>query len=220
MALAAGALLASAQLVPTVMAGDPRASRHARDAGLLVAAPVRALGDGRAAPLRELLRCLPRGSAVDGRAELRPRSVLLLALRGAAGAAAGGRRGRRAASAGTPSGWRSLLVFLAAALGGYTPLYPLARRLVPPLMYFRFPVKYIVVSLFACAVLAADGFSAAVPSGADWLEAEPTAARRPGRWPTLAAIAAGSRSAGLARVPADAGPGVARRARARRRART
>ena len=53
-----------------------------------------------------------------------------------------------------------LLVFLVAALGGYTPLYPLARRLVPPLMYFRFPVKYIVVSLFACAVLVADGFAA------------------------------------------------------------
>ena len=52
-----------------------------------------------------------------------------------------------------------LLVFLVASLGGYTPLYPLARRLVPPLMYFRFPVKYLVVSLFACAVLVADGFA-------------------------------------------------------------
>src|SRR6202022_2944831 len=51
------------------------------------------------------------------------------------------------------------LVFLFAALGGYTPAYPLARRLFPPLMYFRFPAKYIVIAVFACAVLAADGFS-------------------------------------------------------------
>ncbi len=51
------------------------------------------------------------------------------------------------------------LVFLVAALGGYTPLYPLARRLFPPLLYFRFPAKYIVIAVFACAVAAADGFS-------------------------------------------------------------
>jgi prepilin-type N-terminal cleavage/methylation domain-containing protein len=55
------------------------------------------------------------------------------------------------------------LAFLVAALGGYTPLYPLARRLFPPLMYFRFPVKYLVISLFACAVLVAEGFSSLLP---------------------------------------------------------
>ena len=47
-----------------------------------------------------------------------------------------------------------------AALGGYTPIYPLVRKLVPPLMYFRFPVKYIVFAVFACAVLAAEGWAA------------------------------------------------------------
>jgi len=50
------------------------------------------------------------------------------------------------------------VVFLAAAFGGYTPFYPLARKLFPPLLYFRFPVKYLVVTVFACAVLAAEGF--------------------------------------------------------------
>jgi prepilin-type N-terminal cleavage/methylation domain-containing protein len=52
-----------------------------------------------------------------------------------------------------------LLVFLVASLGGYTPLYPIGRRLVPALMYFRFPVKYIVFAIFACAVLAAEGWA-------------------------------------------------------------
>jgi prepilin-type N-terminal cleavage/methylation domain-containing protein len=52
------------------------------------------------------------------------------------------------------------LIFVVAALGGYTPLYPLARKLVPALMYFRFPVKYLVFTIFACAVLAAEGWAA------------------------------------------------------------
>ncbi|HEY3883933.1 MAG TPA: hypothetical protein VGL62_01905, partial [Vicinamibacterales bacterium] len=51
-------------------------------------------------------------------------------------------------------------VFLFAAFGGYTPVYPVARRLVPALLYFRFPVKYFVVAAFAAAVLAAEGFDA------------------------------------------------------------
>jgi prepilin-type N-terminal cleavage/methylation domain-containing protein len=53
-----------------------------------------------------------------------------------------------------------LLLFLVAALGGYTPLYPALRRAVPVLVYFRFPLKYLVFSVFACAVLAADGWEA------------------------------------------------------------
>jgi prepilin-type N-terminal cleavage/methylation domain-containing protein len=53
-----------------------------------------------------------------------------------------------------------LIVFTVAALGGYTPAYPLLRRLVPPLMYFRFPTKYIVFAFFAAAVLAAEGWIA------------------------------------------------------------
>jgi prepilin-type N-terminal cleavage/methylation domain-containing protein len=50
------------------------------------------------------------------------------------------------------------VVFTIAALGGYTPFYPLLRKLVPSLMYFRFPVKYIVFAVFAVAVLAAAGW--------------------------------------------------------------
>ena len=57
--------------------------------------------------------------------------------------------------------WIAVTVaFTIAALGGYTPLYPMLRRLVPALMYFRFPVKYLVFATFAVAVLAADGWRA------------------------------------------------------------
>ena len=52
------------------------------------------------------------------------------------------------------------LIFATCAMGGYTPVYPLARRIVPGLMYFRFPVKYIVFTVFAVAVLAAEGWRA------------------------------------------------------------
>src|SRR5204863_3760571 len=58
-----------------------RAPRHAGDARLLVAAPALAVGDGRAAPLRQLLRRLSRRHAMDGRSQLRPRPLLLLLLR-------------------------------------------------------------------------------------------------------------------------------------------
>jgi prepilin-type N-terminal cleavage/methylation domain-containing protein len=58
-------------------------------------------------------------------------------------------------------GWALLaLVFFVASMGGYTPLYPLLRKVLPPLAYFRFPVKYLVVTTFAMSVLAADGWDA------------------------------------------------------------
>jgi prepilin-type N-terminal cleavage/methylation domain-containing protein len=60
-------------------------------------------------------------------------------------------------------------VFTIAALGGYTPVYPLLRRHLPALMYFRFPVKYIVFAVFAVAVLAADGWRE--QKGSVWLPA-------------------------------------------------
>jgi prepilin-type N-terminal cleavage/methylation domain-containing protein len=64
--------------------------------------------------------------------------------------------------------WVSVTVaFTIAALGGYTPLYPLLRRLVPALMYFRFPVKYIVFAVFAVSVLAAEGWQGG--RGSVWL---------------------------------------------------
>jgi hypothetical protein len=45
-----------------------------------------------------------------------------------------------------------------AALGGYSPVYPWIRRLFPPLMYFRFPVKYFAFAILAVAILAAHGW--------------------------------------------------------------
>ena len=63
------------------------------------------------------------------------------------------------------------LVFTLVALGGYTPVYPFARRLVPALMYFRFPVKYIVFAVFAVAVLAAEGWRRPLRTPAIWLAA-------------------------------------------------
>ena len=78
-----------------------------------------------------------------------------------------------------------LTVAVAAALGGYTPIYPLARRAVPALMYFRFPVKYFVFAMFACAVLAAHGWTAIASRDRE-------AARR-AAWPLIriAAVAGG-----------------------------
>jgi len=63
------------------------------------------------------------------------------------------------------------LIFTLAALGGYTPVYPFFRRLVPALMYFRFPVKYIVFAVFAVAVLAAEGWRRTSRIPAIWLPA-------------------------------------------------
>jgi hypothetical protein len=44
------------------------------------------------------------------------------------------------------------------SLGAYTPVYPLLRELFPPLRAFRFPVKYLSLSAFGTAVLAAFAF--------------------------------------------------------------
>ncbi len=158
-ALVVGALLAAAQLVPTAIAGV-RAQRSAlatpdfwslHPFSLWEIVVPRLFGDYYAA----LPADLPWMGALNfGRDPLFYSLyvgplVLLLALMGV------GTRCRRNAF------WAAIaLVFLAAALGGYSPLYPLARRLFPPLLYFRFPVKYIVITLFAVAVLVAEGFAA------------------------------------------------------------
>jgi len=157
--LGAGALLAAGQLVPTAMAGV-RAHRGALATPDFWSLHPLALWETVAPQLfgnyyDAFLADLPWMGALNfGRDPffyslyLGP-LVLLLACLGAA------TRFRRNAI------WVAIaLVFLVAALGGYTPLYPLARRLFPPLMYFRFPVKYLVISIFAVAVLAAEGFAA------------------------------------------------------------
>jgi prepilin-type N-terminal cleavage/methylation domain-containing protein len=80
--------------------------------------------------------------------------VLLLAVAGAVASP------RRAAP------WIALtLVFGVAAVGHYTPIYPAARRVLYPLAFFRFPIKYLAVAFFAIAVLAAHGADAALSDG-------------------------------------------------------
>jgi membrane protein YfhO len=160
--LAAGALLAAAQLVPTMMAGV-RAHRGALATPDFWSLHPAALWETLAPGLfgnyyHAFLADLPWMGALNfGRDPFfysiyAGPLVLLLAGIGL------GARFRRNAF------WLAVaLAFLAAALGGYTPLYPFVRKLVPPLMYFRFPVKYLVVSFFACAVLAAEGFSLILP---------------------------------------------------------
>ena len=41
-----------------------------------------------------------------------------------------------------------------ASLGQYTPIYPAAQALIPPLRAFRFPVKYLSLASFGIAILA------------------------------------------------------------------
>jgi hypothetical protein len=52
------------------------------------------------------------------------------------------------------------LVGLVAAFGGNTPIYPFVRTHLPVLGSFRFPVKYLVVSVLAIAALVAAGWDA------------------------------------------------------------
>jgi Bacterial membrane protein YfhO len=55
--------------------------------------------------------------------------------------------------------WTVVIVACAvASLGSHTPFYPLLRELVPPFRTFRFPVKYLSLSAFGVATLAAFAF--------------------------------------------------------------
>jgi len=55
--------------------------------------------------------------------------------------------------------WMAIIaVFTVASFGGYTPIYPFVRKIVTALSYFRFPVKYLAISVFACAALVAEGW--------------------------------------------------------------
>ena len=162
--LAAGALLASAQLVPTFLAGI-RAHRAAlatpdfwslHPASLWETIAPNLFGNYYDAFLADLpwMGALNFGRDPFFYSIYVGPLVLLLAVAGALS-------------------WREktkrlfwvvvAVVAVIAALGGYTPLYPLVRKLVPPLMYFRFPVKYIIFAVFACAVLAAHGWSTILP---------------------------------------------------------
>lgn len=157
-ALVAGTLLAAVQLVPTALAGM-RARRSAlatpdfwslHPLALWETLTPRLFGNYYDASLADLpwMEALNFGRDPFLYSLYIGPFVLLLALAGAAA------RCRRNVF------WICVaVVFAAAALGGYTPFYPLVRKLVPPLLYFRFPVKYVVVAIFACAVLAAEGLA-------------------------------------------------------------
>jgi hypothetical protein len=61
----------------------------------------------------------------------------------------------------------TIVVSILCALGSHTPVYPAIRAAMPFLDGFRFPVKYLYATVFAVAVLAADGWeSLAAPVGA------------------------------------------------------
>jgi len=47
------------------------------------------------------------------------------------------------------------VVALLCALGENTPFYPLLRKLVPPLSFITYPVKFVMVAIFAAPLLAA-----------------------------------------------------------------
>jgi len=166
--LVAGALLAAVQLVPTVLAGM-RANRAAISTPDFWSLHPTALWEAIAPNLfgnyyDAFLADLPWMTALNfGRDPffyslyVGP-LVLLLAFVGAT------------------ADWRRnlfwvivLVVAVLAAMGGYTPFYPWVRKLFPQLMYFRFPVKYFVFAVFACAVLAAHGFASARDAGRDQL---------------------------------------------------
>ena len=177
--LTAGALLASAQLVPTLLAGV-RAHRGALATPDFWSVHPVALWDAVAPNVfgsyyDAFLADLPWMGALNfGRDPffyslyVGP-IVLLLAAIGAA-------------SAFRKHAFWVVIAILAtvAALGGYTPFYPLLRKLVPQLIYFRFPVKYIVFAVFALAVLGAAGWAAILGRDRDQVSA--------GRVARLAAI--------------------------------
>jgi prepilin-type N-terminal cleavage/methylation domain-containing protein len=178
--LAAGGLLAAAQLVPTLLAGV-RAKRGAlatpdfwslHPVGLWDAIAPGIFGNYYDAFLADLpwMAALNFGRDPFFYSLYVGPVVLLLAAIGVA------RAPRRNVF------WLAIaVVAIVAALGGYTPLYPLLRKLVPPLMYFRFPIKYIVFAILAVSVLAAEGWTAITGN------VRPIAAVR--LWSTGAAVA-------------------------------
>jgi prepilin-type N-terminal cleavage/methylation domain-containing protein len=174
-ALCAGALLAAAQLVPTMEAGirAQRGGLPAPDfwslhplAAIEIVAP-HLFGNYYDAFLADIpwMTVLNSGRDPFFYSIYVGPIVLLVAV---AGAIARPRRGVF---------WLTIaIVFAVAAMGGYTPFYPFVRHIVRPLAYFRFPVKYLAISTCALAVL--------VPAG----------------WDALAERASASRLARLARI--------------------
>ncbi len=62
----------------------------------------------------------------------------------------------------------ALLAAVVAALGSYTPIYPILQQVVPGLSAFRFPVKYLSLGSFALAALTAYGWQAILDGEIRW----------------------------------------------------
>ncbi len=157
--VAAGAGLAAAQLVPTLAAGI-RAQRGALPTpdfwSLHPLASIEAIAPHLFGNYYDaFLADIPWMTVLNSGRDPFFYSVYvgpLVLLLAAAGAIAFPRRG---------AFWlATAIVFALAATGGYTPVYRIARAIIPPLAYFRFPVKYLAITTFALAVLAADGWNA------------------------------------------------------------
>jgi prepilin-type N-terminal cleavage/methylation domain-containing protein len=156
--LGAGGLIAAMQLVPTFLAGV-RAHRAAiatpdfwslHPVGLWEAVAPNLFGNYYDTFLADLpwITALNFGRDPFFYSLYVGPLVLLLA---AAGATAAPRR---------QTFW--IVVAIAAvfcSFGGYTPVYPFIRKLLPPLMYFRFPVKYLIFAVVAVSALVAHGLA-------------------------------------------------------------
>ncbi len=92
--------------------------------------------------------------------------------------------------------WTVCIAGVLCALGNHTPFYPTLQALAPPLQTFRFPVKYLSVSMFALGALAASGADALVAHA----RGTPTLRRPVGVWIVLLALGVISGAAGLAGV--------------------
>ncbi len=162
--------LAAIRIVPTleVAALSPRGQGLEVPAAAVGSAPPWALAAGLVLPGLEVLPVLsPTWVAYVG--------LVPLAL---AGYAVWRRR-----ATGFPGRTVLLLVFggggLILACGGFTPLYPLLLE-VPGFALFRDPTRWLILWVFAAALLAADGYDAWLASGG----VQPATPHR-GWWPRL-----------------------------------
>ena len=168
--------LAAIRIVPTleVAALSPRGQGLEVAAAVVGSAPPWALAAGLVLPGLEVLPVLsPTWVAYVG--------LVPLAL---AGYAVWRRR-----ETGFPGRTVLLLVFggvgLILACGGFTPLYPLLLK-VPGFALFRDPTRWLILWVFAAALLAADGYDAWRASG---VAAHAVSPHGRGWWPRLSLLA-------------------------------
>ena len=167
--------LAAIRIVPTleVAALSPRGQGLEVPAAAVGSAPPWALAAGLVLPGLEVLPVL---------------SPTWVAYVGLVPLALGGYAVWRRRATGFPGRTVLLLVFggvgLILACGGFTPLYPLLLK-VPGFALFRDPTRWLILWVFAAALLAADGYDAWRASGGAEHAVSP---RGRGWWPRLAVV--------------------------------